>query len=72
MMSSHASQAIFSMPHGTPDERAARDDIAYLERRLSEMGSSGDCAYERALAGAFRIMLEQRRTMLACNQHKRI
>lgn len=72
MMPSPASQATFSMPHGTPDERAVRDDIAYLERRLSEMGSSGDCAYERALAGAFRVMLEQRRTMLACGQQKRI
>lgn len=40
-------------------------EIAYLESRLSEMGASGDCAYERALAQAFSAMLEERRRELA-------
>ena len=38
--------------------------IAYLERRLAEMGQDGDCAYERAMATLFREQLKMRRELL--------
>lgn len=69
-----------TQPHGrvaadpsaeTLDEQQLHEDIAYFERRLAEMGSSGDCAYERALASAFRTILDQRKNLLAGLQGRR-
>ena len=42
-----------------------RQEIAFFESRLLEMGESGDCAYERALSNVFRALLAERRTQLA-------
>ena len=42
-----------------------RQEIAFFESRLSEMGESGDCAYERALSNVFRTLLAERRSQLA-------
>lgn len=46
------------------DEQRLREEIAYFEKRLCQMGLAGDCAYERALAAAFRALLQERRTLL--------
>ncbi|MEN8174621.1 MAG: hypothetical protein ABFS23_02575 [Pseudomonadota bacterium] len=42
-----------------------REEIAYLEARLVELGFEGDCAYERAMARFFTERLETRRAQLA-------
>ena len=42
-----------------------RQEVAFFESRLTEMGESGDCAYERALSNVFRTLLAERRTQLA-------
>jgi len=42
-----------------------RQEIAFFETRLNEMGGTGDCAYERALSKTYRILLQQRRGQLA-------
>ena len=42
-----------------------RQEIAFFESRLTEMGESGDCAYERALSNVFRTLLAERRIQLA-------
>ncbi len=51
-----------------PGRSCARSDlraeINYLEKRLTEMGSSGDCAYERALTKAFMELISERRRLL--------
>jgi len=49
------------------DEQRLREEIAYFEKRLSQMGLAGDCAYERALAAAFRSLLQERRSLLGLN-----
>lgn len=41
------------------------EEITYLQGRLTEMGGAGDCAYERALAGAFAARLDEHRRRLA-------
>ena len=46
------------------DEQRLREEIAYFEKRLYQMGLAGDCAYERALAAAFRTLLQERRNLL--------
>jgi hypothetical protein len=42
-----------------------RQEIAFFEGRLIEMGESGDCAYEHALSKAYRALLKQRKSQLA-------
>ena len=41
-----------------------RQEIAFFETRLHEMGEQGDCAYERALSRAYEALLRERRTQL--------
>ncbi|MDH5784099.1 MAG: hypothetical protein OEZ16_00655 [Chromatiales bacterium] len=40
------------------------EEIAYLEARLIDIGHTGDCAYEKALARSYRELLRQRRVVL--------
>ena len=57
-----------SLGHLAADNRAAdhlRQEIAFFESRLYEMGEQGDCAYERALSRAYEILLHERRQQLA-------
>lgn len=42
-----------------------RQEIAFLEARLNEMGEKGDCAYEHALSKAYHVLLEERRDQFA-------
>lgn len=49
--------------HATVDY--LRQEIAFFEMRLAAMGERGDCAYERALSKAYRLLLRQRRQQLA-------
>lgn len=42
-----------------------RQEIAFFEARLSEMGEQGDCAYEHALSRAYETLLRERRGQLA-------
>ena len=42
-----------------------RQEIAFLETRLLEMGDRGDCAYEHALSKAYQVLLQERRQQLA-------
>ncbi len=51
-------------PHRSCAHSDLRAEINYLEKRLIEMGSSGDCAYERALAKAFIDLISERRRLL--------
>lgn len=54
--------------HPLADYRAAdylRQEIAFFESRLSEMGEKGDCAYEHALSRAYETLLSERRQQLA-------
>ncbi|WJW75017.1 hypothetical protein QVG61_10985 [Thiohalobacter sp. IOR34] len=48
-----------------PLAKHLREEIALLEARLSTLGLDGDCAYERALSGAYSRLLEERRSQLA-------
>ena len=47
-----------------PDPKRLRDDIAYLEARLTEIGHDGDCAYEKAMIRFFEQQLAERRAQL--------
>ncbi len=40
-------------------------EIAWFEARLSEIGETGDCAYEKALARSYVQAVDQRRARLA-------
>lgn len=40
-------------------------EIAWFESRLSEIGETGDCAYEKALARSYLQAVDQRRARLA-------
>lgn len=42
-----------------------RQQIAFFEARLLEMGEQGDCAYERALSTAYQHLLQECRQELA-------
>ena len=46
------------------DCQRLRDDIAYLEARLTEIGHDGDCAYEKAMIRFFEQQLAKRKAML--------
>lgn len=57
-----------SLGHLAADYCAAddlRQEIAFFESRLGEMGEMGDCAYERALSRAYVLLLDERRRQLA-------
>ena len=57
-----------SRGHPLADYRAVdylRQEIAFFETRLNEMGEQGDCAYERALSHAYETLLRERRRQLA-------
>jgi hypothetical protein len=47
------------------DYKRLRDDIAYLEARLTEIGHDGDCAYEKAMIRFFEQQLAERRAKLS-------
>lgn len=49
--------------HGAADY--LRQEIAFLESRLTEIRERGEDAYERALSKAYRWLLRQRRRQLA-------
>ncbi|MBK8507392.1 MAG: hypothetical protein V9G63_12510 [Candidatus Competibacter sp.] len=54
--------------HPVADYRAAdflRQEIAFFEGRLHEMGEQGDCAYEHALSRAYETLLRERRAQLS-------
>jgi hypothetical protein len=68
----HAQLALGTHPisrgHPVADYRAAdylRQEIAFFEARLYEMGEKGDCAYEHALSRAYEALLRERRQQLA-------
>jgi hypothetical protein len=42
-----------------------RQEIAFYESRLAEMGEKGDCAYEHALSKAYQVLLRERKQQLA-------
>ena len=46
------------------DYQRLRDDIAYLEARLTEIGHDGDCAYEKAMIRFFEQQLAERKAKL--------
>lgn len=46
------------------NEARILSDIDYFERRLSAIGYSGDCAYEKSLARTYQYLLLQRRKLL--------
>lgn len=52
--------------HGAEDY--LRQEIAFFEARLMEMGEKGDCAYEHALSRAYKALLKERKSQLACLQ----
>lgn len=47
-----------------PAVDSIRDDIAWLESRLKAIKTTGDCAYEHALARAYTRLLQQHRLTL--------
>ena len=56
-----------SRGHPVADYRAVdflRQEIAFFEARLKEMGEAGDCAYEHALSRAYETLLHERRGQL--------
>lgn len=50
--------------HPNFERRQLREEIAYLEARLVEIGCEGDCAYERSLGRYYDNLLVQRRQEL--------
>lgn len=57
-----------SLGHLAADYRTAdylRQEIAFFESRLHEMGEQGDCAYEHSLSRAYETLLHERRQQLA-------
>lgn len=50
---------------GAVHKRRILEEIAYFEARLIEIGHSGDCAYEKALARTYRNLLDDRRWQLS-------
>jgi hypothetical protein len=47
------------------DPSRLREEIAYMEARLAEIGNDGDCAYENAMIRFFEQQLAQRRARLS-------
>ena len=57
-----------SPPHSLvaiSDPARLREEIAYIEARLAEIGDDGDCAYENAMIRFFEQELAQRRAHLS-------
>lgn len=50
---------------GYTDPHKVRDEIAYMESRLNEIGHDGDCAYEKAMIRFFEQELHMRKAWLA-------
>lgn len=46
------------------DPAKVRDEIAYMENRLHEIGHDGDCAYEKAMIRFFEQQVGMRRAWL--------
>ena len=46
-------------------EDRIKEEIAFLEARLAAIGDYGDCAYEKALARSYRLLLEEKRALVA-------
>ncbi|MFO1430729.1 MAG: hypothetical protein U1F76_11405 [Candidatus Competibacteraceae bacterium] len=42
-----------------------RQEIAFLETRLNQLGDRGEGGYEQALRRAYRVLLRERRQQLA-------
>ncbi len=42
-----------------------QEEIAILERRLDDMGTDGDCAYERAISKVYINLLARRKQQVA-------
>jgi hypothetical protein len=49
---------------GIPEEQALREEIAYCEARLRQMGHLGDCAYEKAMTRFYEALVEEKRQAL--------
>jgi hypothetical protein len=47
------------------DTTRLREEIAYVEARLAELGDDGDCAYENAMIRFLEQQLAERRAHLA-------
>jgi len=47
------------------DPGRLREEIAYMEARLAEIGDDGDCAYENAMIRFFEQQLAERRAHLS-------
>lgn len=47
------------------DPARLREEIHYMESRLTEIGFEGDCAYERAMSKFYLEQIETRRRKLA-------
>ena len=54
--------------HGHMAADYLRQEIAFFEARLNEMGEKGDCAYEYALSKAYQVLLQERKNQLAALQ----
>ena len=57
-----------SPPHSLvaiSDPARLREEIAYIEARLAEIGDDGDCAYENAMIRFLEQELAQRRSRIA-------
>ena len=51
--------------HGAyTDPERIREEIAYLETRLGEIGYDGDCGYEKAMIRFFEQQVDMRRNWL--------
>ncbi len=50
---------------GHPGADYLRQEIAFLETRLNQLGDQGDCGYEQSLSRAYRVLLRERRQQLA-------
>lgn len=51
-------------PAAPHDPVRIREEIAYLENRLNEIGYDGDCGYEKAMIRFFEQQVDMRRAWL--------
>lgn len=51
-------------PVSHQDPARIREEIAYLENRLNEIGHDGDCGYEKAMIRFFEQQVDLRRSWL--------
>jgi hypothetical protein len=68
-MQSEETETTMESPHHSlvaiSDPSRLREEIAYMEARLAEIGDDGDCAYENAMIRFFEQQLAQRRSRIA-------